>query len=415
MKHFKTLVVVLAALGILMTTMNAWSAFEIHPRLMVEEEYNDNIFLDDNDEEEDWITTVEPGISLSYDNRSVEATVDYSLRYRFYKDHEDETQDDFKDVQRADATVLFFGGRPFTLRLSETISSEALDERDRGADYNELVNRSTVYNTLINPEYRLQLMPTFSLVFGYTYDRFDYVDSAGNDSEEHEGRFSLVKQISESTEVFARYAYAIHQSDDIADEYDRQDYTLGLNQQLSGRITAAIEGGISEVEYDSGFDTDGLVWSVDVSYQLSEPVSFSLGYIQDFETTAEDGLTKTREASIGADYVKESLTASTELFWNNSDYVRLDREDEAYGIRFDLSKPLARVLTFNVDAEYERAEYNDPGVTEEVDRVTLGTSLDYEYHRFLASLGYRYRINESDINDNDYDNHIVTLSGTLRF
>ena len=67
--------------------LNAWAEIEIHPRLTVEEEYNDNIFLDSRNEEEDWITTIQPGISLDYRNRSVEATVDYSLRYRFYKDN----------------------------------------------------------------------------------------------------------------------------------------------------------------------------------------------------------------------------------------------------------------------------------------------------------------------------------------
>ena len=412
MKLSKLFIVTLALSGMLFFTMNAWAAIKIHPRLMVEEEYNDNIFLDPNSEEEDWITTVEPGISLTYDNRSVDVAVDYSLRYRFYKDHEDENQDNFKDVQRSDATALFFGGRPFTLFLSETISREAIDERDDN-EFNDIENRSTVYHSSVVPEYRLQLVPTFSMIFGYTYDRLDYVDSRGDDSEEHEGRVSLVKQLSANSEIFARYAYAVHQSDDAADEFDRHDYTLGLNQQLGSRTTASIEGGYSEIEYDTGFATDGTNWLVDISYHLSEPVTLSLGYLQDFITTAEDGLTESQEASFGATYTKESLTASTELFWNNSEYVRLDREDDAYGVRFDFSKPLARALTVNFDAEYERAEYTD--TDEEIDRVTFGTSLDYEYRRFLATLGYRYRINESDFDANDYTNNIVTLSATVRF
>ncbi len=414
MKLSKVTFVVLVLAGTLFLTTNTWAALEIHPRLMVAEEYNDNIFLDDNNEEEDWITTIEPGISLNYNNRSLEATVDYSLRYRFYKTNNDENLDKFKDVQRADVTALFFGGRPFTLSLSETISREAIDQRDDN-EFNDIENRSTVYHSTVTPEYHLQLMPTFSVVFGYTYDRVDYVDSRGNDAEEHEGRISLVKQLSSSTEIFARYAYAIHQSDDDADEFDRQDYTLGLSQQLGARTTLSVEGGYSEVDYDSGFATDGTNWLVDVSYHLSAPVTLSLGYSQDFTTTPEDGLTEADEANFGVAYEKESLTASTELFWNNSDYVRLNREDEAYGIRFDLSKPLARTLSVNFDAEYERAEYDDIVLDEEVDRFTVGTSLDYEYRRFLASLGYRYRINESDVDANDYTNNIITLSGTLRF
>lgn len=414
MKLTKLFVLAFVFSGMLLPTMNAWSAFEVHPRLMLEEEYNDNIFLDDNNEEEDWITSIEPGITLTYDNRSVAATVDYSLRYRFYKNNTDENLDNFKDVQRADATALFFGGRPFTLRLSETISREAIDARDDN-QFNDVENRSTVYHSTVIPEYRLQLTSTFFLIFGYTYDRFDYVDSRGNDSEEHEGRFSLVKQLSATAEVFARYAYVVHQAEDNAEEFDRQDYTVGLTQQLGSRTAASIEGGYSEVEYDSGFDTDGIHWLVDISYHLSEPVTLSLGYSQDFTTTAVDGLTETQEASLGAVYTKQSLTASAELFWNNSDYVRLDREDEAYGIRFDFSKPLARALTANFDAEYELAEYTDPGDDEDVDRFTIGASVDYEYRRFLASLGYRYRINDSDLAANDYTNNIVTLSATVRF
>ena len=397
----------------LFSTLNAWAEMEIHPRLMVEEEYNDNIFLDSSTEEEDFITTFQPGISLNYQNRSIEAMVDYSLRYRFYKENSDENLDDFKDVQQANATALFFSGRPFTLRLSEVIGREALDQRDDN-EFSD-ADRSTVYRSTVAPEYRLQLAPTFSLVAGYTYDRSDYVDSQGDDVEEHEGRISLVKQVSADSEVFARYTYAIQESETAADEFDRQDYTLGITQQLGGRTTVSMEGGISQVEYDSGYDTDGTNWLVNIDYHLSDPVTLTLAYMQDFTVTASDGLTETQEASFGATYTKESLSASTELFWNNSDYVRDDREDEAYGIRFDLEKPLARAITANFDAEYERAENGDLGSNEDVDRLTLGASLGYEYRRFLASLGYRYRINESDIDANDYNNNIVTLSASVRF
>ncbi|MDA3808286.1 MAG: hypothetical protein PF440_10315, partial [Thiomicrorhabdus sp.] len=146
MKLSKSFVIALALLGIPFSAMNVWATMEVHPRLTLAEEFNDNIFLSSANEEEDWITTVEPGISLSYDNRSVAATVDYSLRYRFYSNNSDESLDKFKDVQRADATVLFFGGRPFTLRLAETISREAIDARDDNV-FNDIENRSTVYHS----------------------------------------------------------------------------------------------------------------------------------------------------------------------------------------------------------------------------------------------------------------------------
>ena len=404
--------IMMALLIAVLCPVSVQAAMEFHPYLTVEEEYNDNINLSSNNEEEDWITTLQPGISLTYDNRSIEATVDYSLRYRFYKNNDEDNLDEFEDVQRADATVLFFAGRPFTLRVTETISRETLDERDDFEFSDE--DRSTLYHLTVLPEYNWRLTPTFSLVFGYGYERLDYVESRGNDSEAHSGRVSLVKILNASSEVFARYEYTAHQSDD-EEEYDRQDYILGLTQQLGARTTASLEGGYAEVEYESGYDTDSTTWLVNLAYRLSEALTFSLAYSQDFTLTAEDGLTETQEASLTAAYQKESLTASAALFWNQSDYLRENREDEAMGVRCDLTKPLARNLAANFDAEYERAQFDDALGTEDVDRVTLGTSLDYLYRRFTASLGYRYRINESDIDTNDYTNNIFTLSGSVRF
>ncbi len=415
MKKSKRLVALLGLPLFLLVTTNLWAAAEFHPYLTVEEEYNDNIYLDDSSTEEDWITTVQPGLSLTYNNRSVDATVDYSLRYRFYKNNDDDNTDSLSEAQRADASVLFFSGRPFTLLITEGISSETLDSRDHGADYNELVNRSTVYRTSVAPEYRLQLVPTFSMVFGYIYDRADYVDSRGIDWYEHNGHLSLVKQLSAGAELYARAAYIIHQSDDVEDDFERFNYTLGVTQQVSGRITGTVEGGYTQIEYDTGYDTDNWIWSADVTYHYSDPVTFSLGYSQDFESTALEGLTKLREISLSANYQKDSTTASVELFGNSSEYVRDDHDDKAAGIRADWSRPLGSALTTRLDTEYEHAKYTDSGPDEDVDRFTVGASLDYTYRRFLVSLGYRFRFSDSDIDANDYTNNVVTLSGTVRF
>ena len=413
MKQKKLTILLICLLEIIW--LNTASAnIEIQPRFSLEEKYSDNINLSASNEEEDWITTVEPGISLLYNGRSIDATVDYSLSYKFYKNNSENNQDEFKDIQRAAASALFFSGRPFTLRISENISRETLDERDAFSDENDLVNKTTVYNLQVSPQYRLQLMPTFSLVLGYDYNRTDYVDSRGNDSEDHSGRVSLIKQLSSNTEISVNYTYKVYQSDDDEEEeHDEHSYTLGLNQQLGSRTSLAVEGGYSEIEYDSGMQTDSTTLLVDLSYHLTAPLTLILHYSQDYSVSATNGLTEKREANFIVAYVKNSRVAHCEVYWRNSDYVRLHREDDTYGARFDLSNPLAKNLTANFDAEYEFARFKPEG--EDVDRITLGTSLDYEYRRLLVSLDYEYRINESDLDDNDYDNNIVTLRASVRF
>ena len=448
MKPAKIFVISLVFFGMLISSNNVWSAFEIHPRLTLGGEYNDNIYLDNTDQnEEDWITTVEPGFNLTYDSRSLEAAIDYSARFRFYNNHSSNDQDSLKKASRGNGTLSFFSGRPFTLLISETVTNEARDERRNNADYNDSQNRTIHYQTSVNPQYRWQLTRTFSLVFGYTYARSDYVDSGGNnnrsnydnsggnDTVDHIGQFSLVKQVSSTTEVFARFTYTDHHSegnfvdygqpnppDEDLDDYDKQDYTLGITQQVSSRISVSLEGGYSYVDFDSGSHTDNPHWLGNITYRLSEPVTFTLDYSRSFEDSTDDGLIDRRDASFGATYVRESLTVSPELFWYKSNYEVEDREDKGYGVRFNLSKSLSRVLTFDFNAAYERDKYTAPD--EKVHLYTVGGSLNYSYHRFLISLGYIYRDSDSDLDDNDYydddysddyTNNVVTLTGTMQF
>ncbi len=413
MKRSIILITVLLVSVLLLSVFSASAQLEILPRLTLEEEYTDNLFLSDSDEQEDWVTTVEPGISLAYNARSVDVLVDYSLRYLFYQEHDDRNIEEFKDVQRADATASFFAGRPFTLMVSELITREALDERDVNADSNDLVNRTTVYNTQVVPEYRLELTPSFSLVFGYTYDRVDYVANDGNDYEEHSGRISAVKDLSSNTSVSLNYTYLVYQ-EETGEDYDQQDYTVGFNQQVGPRLSVASEVGFSTIEYDDGRDTEDTTGMLSVTYGLSEALTLSADYDQGFSTSATEGLTKSRSASLGLGYVKNELTASAELFWNQTDYETTAREDEAIGARLDLNIPLSVAFSTSFDAEYEQASFEDV-TDEDVDRYSLGAALNYEYRRFLASLGYRYRSNNSDIDVNDFINNTVTLSGTVRF
>ena len=416
MKMIRLTHLLLVVLFVCSTSPLAMAAAEFHPRVTVEEEYNDNIYLSDSGEESDWITTIEPGIQLLYKGRSIDATIDYSLHYRFYLDNNQENEESFKDVQRANASVLFFEGRPFTLQLNETISRETLDERRNSAAYNDIVNRTTAYHTVVRPQYRLEFNPTLALVLGYGYDRKDYVDPQGDDTEEHSGDVSLEKTLSSATTIYGGYVYRVFNSDDPAEDFDRQDYHLGVRHRLGARTTLALQGGFSNIDYDSGYSTDSTTWLGELSYQLTPAVLLALTYSQDFTVTVSEGVTKSQEAAFAVNYVKDPFTAESKLYWNNSDYVRQNRTDTAYGWSVGFSNHYSRAFTFNVDTELEYAQYEEAGMADEdVYRVTLETSLDYEYRRFLASCGYRYRINNSDVDGNDYTNNVIFLSGTMRF
>lgn len=389
---------------------------EVHPYLSVSERYDDNINLTPDNEEEDWVTTISPGISLTYGARSLDASVNYSLSYVFYKNNSEDNQDKFDEVQRANAQLLFFPGRPFTLTISENITREAIDERDVFSPTNQRINKTTVYSTRVSPQYSWRVTPTFSLVLGYDYRRTDYTEGEADDGQDHTGRLSLVKTLSSTLQSSANYSYRRHVADNAEDEYDEQNINLGLNYELSSRTSLALNVGVSQVEYEDGSDEEeDVTWNLDLSHRITNVLSTSLSYSQGFTTAATLGLTRSRDAAWGLTWERQHLTVAGEMFWNQSDYLRENRKDEAFGTRISLTQQFSRRLSGALDGDYQRAEFDDPGPNEQVDRYSLGGSLSYSFSRFVTSLAYRHRINQSDVDSNDYTNNTVTLSASVRF
>ncbi len=413
MKTFKLLTVAtVSVLGILFSSF-AWAAIEFTPRFSLSEEYNDNVFLSDNNREDDWITTVEPGIALLYHQRSLELSLDYSLRYRKYKNNSEEDQDSLRDIQRGAVDAVLFGGRPFTLTARGTITRETLNERDRDLEFNDTVDRSTVYRASVTPEYRWRMTPTLTTVIGYSLNMVDYADSEGDDYLEHVGQFSIEKNISQALDIWARYQYTEHDNDEDLEDFDRHEASVGGRYQLGARTSLAAMVGRSKVEYDSGLDSENTIWSTDLSYLLTDSVTLALLYSQDYEITATDGLSRSREARFSTTFTRPLTSVSTAVFWRELDFFRDDRVDESYGATLGLTRQLSQAFSVGTDAGYERADNRGPD--EKFHRYTFGANLGFDYRRFLTTLGYRYRLNDSDISGNDYRNNIVTLSATVRF
>jgi uncharacterized protein (PEP-CTERM system associated) len=171
--------------------------------------------------------------------------------------------------------------------------------------------------------------------------------------------------------------------------------------------------GRSKVEYDSGLDTNSTIWSTDLSYLLTDSLTLGLLYSQDYQVTATEGLSRLREARFSLTFTRPLTSVTTAVFWRELDFVRDDRVDESYGATLGLTRQLSQAFSVGTDAGYERADNRGPD--EELHRYTFGANLGFEYRRFLTTLGYRYRLNDSDISGNDYRNNIVTLSATVRF
>lgn len=394
-----------------LTDSFAVGQIEVHPGLRLGREYTDNLFLTATDVQSDWITTVEPGLILKYNAPSVNMALDYSLRYRFYQKNSEQNLDQFVDVQRTNSSALFFEGRPFNLLLNGSISRESLDVRDTSAASNELVNMSTVYHLTVAPQYRWRYSGTFSIVFGYLYDRIEVVDTA-RDSEGQSGSVSLEKQLSTNTLVASSYHY-LQQQSDVDDFYTQQDYVFGLTQQFGPHLSAHAEAGMSLVRYDTGQDDTSPNWLAGVTYQVSTPLSLKLDFAQRYQYLPADGLNKNRVATASINYGSTRIVGRGELYGDEAEYVQTNRKDQAFGARFNLHLVLTKVIFGEIDADAERANFKPDD--EQVDRYGLGGAVGIKYRKLTVTGSYHYRYANSDIETNDYKNNIFALNAILRF
>ncbi|MFX0199866.1 MAG: outer membrane beta-barrel protein, partial [Candidatus Hodarchaeota archaeon] len=85
MFRFKFLLFVVITLAIFSPIL-ADAKWSLTPRIYVEGLYDDNIFLTERNEQDDFITRVSPGVNLNYETPSGKVDLDYEFRRSFYND-----------------------------------------------------------------------------------------------------------------------------------------------------------------------------------------------------------------------------------------------------------------------------------------------------------------------------------------
>lgn len=137
-------VVLLLIVGIPAAALARWQAA---PSIQLVEEYNDNIFLSAAAEEDDWITTIVPGVKVQWQTSLLDFDLDYGLNFIYFHDNSAENEVDFKDVQRVKSSLTLFPQENFNIEASETIQRVEIDERKPGIADNEFTNKTAHFFT----------------------------------------------------------------------------------------------------------------------------------------------------------------------------------------------------------------------------------------------------------------------------
>jgi hypothetical protein len=407
---------VLITLLAILPPLSVQAAFELEPRLLVREEFNDNLYLDASDEESDFITTIAPGILLSYDARLLDLELDYSLHFLQYLHHDEEDETSLRDTQRVRFLGVLFPERDFSLSVIDEYQRVTIDSRRQLDEDNPFVNKSNRNRLVVNPEYRSGYFTTFTPIVGYRYERLDYDEPEGDDSERHDFYADLEKKLNLKMTATLGYRYSIYQAqgdaDDEDEDYKRQDLTARLDYQISPAVTLHAGVGPAWIDYRERSDEQALTWDVALDWRPGSRWQAGLSYSEDFAVSVNEGLSKNRRAEAFLSYL-ERLPWEVRIFAEKQDYRTEDREDRSAGLNARISVPFHSRLSLDLTGEGSLWRFLPED--EDVVRYGAGLALGYRIKYGLLSAGYRYRESNSDLDENDYQSNLAYVQLSLTF
>jgi predicted porin len=405
----------------LLFASQALARLGVEPSLTVREEYDDNIFLDPDDEESDFLTTVNPGLAARWDARYFNLVLDYGLELLYYRDHSEFDETSLSDTQRARAEMEILPEKSFSVRVLEEYYRTAVDLRRPAVETNPIVNKTNVNHFLVSPSYRLGKLPSLQATFAYQYDKYDYSPTDGDDTEgddtegddnlTHTLSLNLARQMSERLVLTLNSAQLFHQAE-TDDDFRRQDLTAGFNFKAGPKLTLRGDGGVSWVDFKDRDDETSNLWDLGADLRATPRLTFSLAYSEGYSILADDGLSKTRLASGTVGY-QGKIRTDFRLFAQEEDFQTEDRKDRSAGGALTLRIPLGERLDLRLHGRLAYLEFLPED--DDVRRASAGAALEYQRGLFKVSLGYNHHDSQADQDNDEYRNNIVFLMASVTF
>ncbi len=264
------LIVIFGSCGLAQAAGNIHiGTLEINPFATIEQIYDDNIFLEpDNQENEDWITSTVLGIGLKLP-LSPAREDDFILKAKYSADiisYGDETDQNRLDHTLSAKTDFNFANDLF-LKISDDLRRTGVPPNTELTALEErLQNSIKLIGGYKGEEIRFDV--------GYRNIRDDYDNLNSLDKYTHIITVTAYYQLFPKTSIFGEYDYGTIEYDVTTTNSD-SDYNqgrLGLKGELMSKLTGVVKVGFKSTDYDqaSKDDFEGFTTLANLTYELQE-------------------------------------------------------------------------------------------------------------------------------------------------
>jgi len=397
------------------------------PRILIQEEYDDNIFLDSDSEQSDWITTVSPGFLLELQSQKTALDLDYQAGFAFY------AKDSDRDTTRHRARLLWDQNlNPYlSLRVADTFSRSedpiTISEEGRVVD---IANRREVQyrnrgearlawqfgaEDLLSFGYRQRLLdsnsndtedsranegfvdlatwfvPQFGIGLTSNFSRWEFQQPSGftdiptEDFYQYQAGLTMNYRWRPTSLIFARYSILGIDFDDEtsanSDDYTVHQPTLGLSLRFSPNTEFGAEMGYFRQDIKNGKGDDGFVLNANFNtrgQRASLRILSNTGYNLDYGSSDNQGFSKFSDNSANISYqLTENFNVFASARYRWADFTEIDRTEHTYGGRAGLAFDFWRWLTLSLEGAHLERDSNDADRDFEDNRVALRLTAAY--------------------------------------
>jgi len=349
----------------------------VHPYVKLAQRHDDNIYLTPDDEKDDWITTMTPGMSLAWPVRTHFFGLEYFVDVIEYWDYTDESTQDhslsFLGDMKSPRGVFCSLDNNFR-STSDPATSELTDREER------IRNVASVSTGARREKLR------FDLRYENIWD--DYRDLDTLDKREDIYTVAGHYRVLPKTSVLLEYSRGAVTYDEDGDNADYDEANAGINGEWFPKVTGLLKVGYQWRDYEVAPPFDGGVATLSADWAALE---------------------RTTVKATGRWGVDEST-------FENNRYYRFD------ALELEVIQGIGDKWSVSVSGSHERNMYSEDVTTEtssgERDdniwqaRMT-GT---YQIQDWLsARAGYHYKSRESSFDEFDYDNNRYSVEVAATF
>jgi polysaccharide biosynthesis protein VpsM len=353
----------------------------VHPSLAVKEQYDDNVFWTPSNKKHDFITTVTPGMGLELPFSDNKLKFDYKADIARFADNDSQNavnhyvngllELNFRDV-------VFNCGDRFEKRFDRPTS-----EFTNRVKYDRNTAKATAGMTFNRLEFEL----------GYSDLWYDYETPGYSDKDRYEDVVDLIAsyRFLPKTSFLLEFDYGhVNYRTDVKSNSDSYQPLVGLRGKLTAKSTAEIKVGYQARNYKRDGEPD-----------FNSVVTMA-GIIEEF--TPSNTLTL------------NFLRKPYESQYSANNYYTLTSPSAMYVHKFTNKFSTKLSGSYQLNAYPRETTENAVTKNRKDNFWSVGTGITYDIKKWLScGLDYEYKRRDSNFDNFDYKDNLVTLSAAAAF